>query len=71
MAINPIEQDKQGEIEEFGQRGNESVVRLADYFRKRAALSEEYARGLQKLNRQLSPAQPREIGYGAPASRLV
>lgn len=39
------------------------MARLADYFRKRANLSEEYARGLQKLNRQFAPAIPREFGY--------
>lgn len=38
------------------------MSRLADYLRRRAALSEEYARGLQKLNRQFSPASSSDIG---------
>jgi hypothetical protein len=55
--------NKQSEIEQYGQAGNEAISRLADYLRRRAALSEDYARGLQKLNRQFSPVQPHEIGY--------
>ena len=42
--------------------GANSITRLTDYIKKRAALAEEYARGLQKLHRQFSPALPYEIG---------
>ncbi len=62
MSFGLHMRDRQEAIEEYGNVGNESLARLAEYMRRRAALSEEYARGLFKLHRQFEPAWPYEIG---------